>query len=64
MNLPGYNFLSAPLWLITTLHIVTLSLHFAAMNFMVGGLIIILFGKFEDRWNHPVVKQFVRLFPV
>ncbi len=63
MNLPGYNFLSAPLWLITTLHIVTLSLHFVAMNFMVGGVIIVLFGKFQDRWNHPVVKQFVRLFP-
>ncbi len=63
MQLPDYNFLSAPLWLITVLHWVTLTLHFAAMNFLVGGLIAILWGKFTDRWNHPVVQKFVTLFP-
>jgi len=56
MQLPDYNFLSAPLWLVTVLHIVTLTLHFLAMNFVVGGLIAILWGKFTDRWNNPVVK--------
>jgi len=63
MQLPDYNFLSAPLWLVTVLHIVTLTLHFLAMNFVVGGLIAILWGKFTDRWNNPVVSRFVKLFP-
>jgi hypothetical protein len=60
---PESDFLSAPLWLVTVLHIVTLTLHFAAMNFMFGGLIIILWGKFTDRWNNPVVQKFIRFFP-
>jgi len=63
MNLPDYNFLSAPLWLVTVLHIVTLTIHFVAMNFILGGVIIMLFGKFGDRWQHPVVQRFVKLFP-
>lgn len=63
MNLPGYEFLSAPLWLITVLHIVTLTLHFVAMNFLVGGVIVMLFGKVNDKWNNPVVKKFLKLFP-
>jgi hypothetical protein len=63
MSLPDYNFLAAPLWLVTTLHVVTLTLHFTAMNFMVGSIIIILFGRFEDKWNHPVVRKFIKLFP-
>lgn len=61
--LPASDFLSAPLWLVTLLHLVTLTLHFAAMNFMFGGIIIILWGKFTDRWNNPVVQQFIKLFP-
>jgi len=64
MQLPDYNFLSAPLWLITVLHLVTLTLHFIAMNFLVGGIITVLWGKFANRWEHPVVRQFVNLFPV
>lgn len=63
MQLPDYNFLSAPLWLVTVLHVVTLTLHFIAMNFVVGGLIAVLWGKFTNRWDHPVVKQFIKLFP-
>ena len=61
--MPDSNFLSAPLWLITVLHIVTLSLHFVAMNFLVGGIVIALWGKFTNRWDHPVVARFVKLFP-
>jgi hypothetical protein len=38
MNLPSYNFLSAPLWLINLLHVLTLSLHLVAMDFLFGGL--------------------------
>lgn len=64
MQLPDYNFLSAPPWLITVLHILTLTLHFVAMNFLVGGIIIVLWGKFQNRWEDPTVKTFARLFPV
>jgi hypothetical protein len=63
MQLPDYNFLPAPLWLITVLHLLTLTLHFLAMNFLVGGIIAVLWGKFANRWDHPVVQKFVTLFP-
>ena len=63
MSLPEYQFLSAPLWLINTLHHITLTLHLIAMNFLFGGLVTILFGKFTNRWEHPVVQQFVKLLP-
>jgi len=63
MPLPDYNVLPAPLWLITTLHLLMLTLHFLAMNLLVGGLIAVLWGKFTNRWDHPVVKKFVGLFP-
>jgi hypothetical protein len=63
-NLPDYHFLPAPLWLIVVLHVLTLTLHFIAMNFLLGGLIIVLFASIKDKWNHPAVQRFVRLFPV
>lgn len=63
MNLPDYNFLPAPLWLVTSLHIVTLTLHFAAMNFLFGGLIVLLFGGIPDKWHDPAVNKIVKLFP-
>jgi hypothetical protein len=63
MNLPGYEFLSAPLWLLTLLHLLTLSLHFAAMNFLVGGIIAVLWGGFNSHADHPVVLRLVQLFP-
>lgn len=62
--LPDYDTIPAPLWLITALHILTLTLHFVAMNFMFGGIVIVVFGKFQDRWQNPVVKTYLRLFPV
>ena len=40
-SLPDYDFLSAPLWLITILHVTTLTLHLTAMNFLFGGLKVI-----------------------
>jgi hypothetical protein len=61
--LPNYDFLPAPLWLITVLHLLTLTLHFVAMNFMVGGIATLLFGKIENRWQNPVVQTFLKLFP-
>ncbi len=63
MDLPGYNFLSAPLWLITVLHWVTLTVHFVAMNFVVGGIVALLWGKISNRWEDAAVKQFVKLLP-
>ena len=63
MNLPDYNFLSAPLWLITTLHIVTLSLHFVAMNFLFGGTVVLLFGRMAGKWNDPAVRDYIKLLP-
>jgi len=63
MNLPDYNFLSAPLWLVSVLHVLTLALHFVAMNILAGGIIVVLLGKFNDKWNHPVVTWFIKLFP-
>lgn len=61
--MPDYNFFSGPLWLITFLHIFTFTLHLIAMNFLVGGLAVILWGKISNRWEDPTVKQFVNLFP-
>jgi hypothetical protein len=63
MNLPDYNFLSAPLWLVTVLHLVTLTLHFVAMNFLFGGIIILVFGKMTNKWEDPTVRRFLKLFP-
>jgi hypothetical protein len=63
MNLPDYEFLSAPLWLITVLHMLTLTLHFVAMNFLFGGVIITLYAAVRRRWDDPTLKKFVRLFP-
>ncbi len=63
MNTPGYNFIPAPLWLIATLHVVTLTLHFVAMNFLFGGLMVILFGRLDDKWNNAAVRRYVGLLP-
>ena len=63
MNLPDSNFLPAPLWLITSLHVLTLSLHFAAMNFVLGGILVVLAGRFDRGWDNPAVRRFVALFP-
>ena len=63
MNLPDYEFLSAPLWLITVLHILTLTLHFVAMNFLVGGVIMVLYAATRKRWDDPTLKKFGKMFP-
>jgi len=63
MNLPNYDFLPAPLWLVTTLHLVTLTLHFVAMNFLLGGVIIVLHAAIQKRWDNPTLLKFARLFP-
>ena len=64
MNLPNYEFLSAPIQLITVLHILTLSLHFLAMNLLLGGVIIVLIAGFRKQWDDPTLVKFAKLFPV
>jgi hypothetical protein len=63
MNLPSYEFLPAPLWLINVLHVVTLTLHFVAMNFLLGGVIVLLFGRMKDKWHDRTMLTFIRVFP-
>ena len=63
MNPADYSALPAPLWLVTVLHILTLTLHFVAMNILVGGIIIGLFGRFSGRWQNPLLSRLVKLFP-
>ena len=64
MNLPIYEFLSAPIQLVTVLHLLTLSLHFLAMNLLLGGIIIVLTAVFRKRWDDPTLVKFARVFPV
>lgn len=61
--LPNYQFLPAPLWLISVLHLLTLTLHFVAMNFMLGGVLILLVSRATGRWNNPTVRAFLKYFP-
>jgi len=63
MNLPDSNFLPAPLWLITSLHVLTLTLHFAAMNFVLGGILFVIIGKAGWRRDNPAVRRLITLFP-
>src|SRR5574342_300774 len=63
MNAPAHEFISAPLWLLTTLHILSLTLHFVAMNFLFGGIIIVLHAAIRKRWDDPTLLKFVRMFP-
>jgi len=62
MTLPNYEFLSAPLWLVTTLHILTLSLHFVAMNFLLGGAILVVRAGWR-RGSGPTLVSLTRLLP-
>ena len=63
MNLPDYEFLSAPLWLVTVLHLLTFTLHLVAMNFLLGGVFITLWSSARKRWDGPTAARFTRLFP-
>jgi hypothetical protein len=62
-NLPVSGVLPAPLWLITALHLLTLTLHLVAMNFLLGGVMVVLTGGFHKRWENPTVRKYVALFP-
>ncbi len=63
MTLPNYEFLSAPLWLVTTLQLLTLALHFVAMSFLLGGVILVVHGAMRGRGDAPTLLRLTRLFP-
>lgn len=63
MNLPDYNFLSVPLWVITALHLLTLTAHFVAMNFVFGGTMVLLFSRLENKWQQAEVRKYIKLLP-
>lgn len=61
--LPDHRFLPAPLWLLTVLHLVTLTLHLLAMNALLGSVVFALFAPIPDRARHPVTLRLVKLMP-
>jgi hypothetical protein len=63
MMLPDLNVLPAPLWLVSALHMLTLTLHFAAMNVLLGGVIWALCVRFDQRWENPTILKLVGLLP-
>jgi hypothetical protein len=63
MNLPDYNFLSAPLWIVSLLHWVTLTVHFVAMNFVFGGTMVLLLSRLDNKWQQAAVKRYIKLLP-
>ncbi len=63
LGTPAHEFLPAPLWLLTGLHVLTLALHLLAMNFLVGGLIVALTARLGDRWQNPATRRLLKLFP-
>ena len=63
MKPTSYEFLPAPLWLITLLHLVTLTLHFVAMGALFGGLGALLLTRVDAKWSRPAVASMVKLLP-
>lgn len=63
MNLPDSNFLSAPLGILTLLHLLTLTLHFVAMNVLLGGAVITLGAAWRSRCDESALKDLGRMFP-
>lgn len=61
---PAHDFLPAPLWLLTALQVLTLTLHLLAMNFLVGGLFLGLTLRLGDRWRNPAVRRLIKVLPV
>jgi hypothetical protein len=57
------SFLPAPLWLITTLHVVTLTLHLIAMNFVFGGTAAALLGRAGAGGRDPAIARIIQLLP-
>jgi len=63
MNLPASDFISAPVWLVTVLHILTLTMHFVAMNILLGGVLIVVSGKLRGDGEGTVLSRLIQIFP-
>ena len=63
MSAPAYEFLSAPAWLVTALHLVTLTLHLTAMGYLFGGLGSALLAPRGADGPHPATRAFLRSLP-
>lgn len=63
MNAPAYEFLSVPLPVVTVLHLLTLTLHLAAMSAVFGGLGALLLARVPGRLELAGGRRFVRLAP-
>jgi hypothetical protein len=61
MNL--HDSLPAPLQVINGLHILTLTLHFIAMNFLVGGVVLVLAGVSGRNRGNATVRRLMKLLP-
>jgi len=63
LALPDVHVLPAPLWLITLLHVLTLTLHFAAMGCLFGGVLALFLARLPGGLEHPNARRLVKLFP-
>lgn len=63
MQPPSHDFLTLPLGGITALHVLTLTLHMAAMNLLVVGSLAALWRGLRRGWGDPVAQRLIRLLP-
>ncbi len=63
LALPDYDVLPAPLWLVTLLHVLTLTLHFAAMGCLFGGMLALFAARLPGGLENPNARKLVKLFP-
>jgi hypothetical protein len=63
MSMHAYDFIPAPLWILTTLHLVTLTLHFVAMNLLAGGAAVLAFLWARGRSGEKAVGRYTRALP-
>jgi hypothetical protein len=59
----AYDFIPAPLWLLTVLHVLTLTLHFIAMNLLAGGAAILAYLQMTGRGGSPAARRYTRALP-
>ena len=63
MTLHAYDFIPAPLWILTALHLLTLTLHFVAMNLLAGGAAVLAFLWARGRSGEKAVARYTRALP-
>lgn len=63
MTLHAYDFIPSPLWLLLVLHILTLTLHFIAMNLLAGGAAILAYLGMTGRGQTLAARRYLRTLP-